>query len=633
MPYTAGDFDVIVVGAGHAGVEAALASARMGCNTLCLTINLDMVAFMPCNPSIGGPAKGHVVREIDALGGEMGRNIDKTYIQMRMLNTGKGPAVHALRAQADKFLYQHEMKKTMEETPLLSLRQGMVEELLLENQQCVGVRLKSGAEYRAKAVVLTTGTYLRGKIILGELMYSSGPNNQQPSVKLAEHLKEIGFHLVRFKTGTPPRVHRDSINFDKTEIQPGDVQPKFFSFETKQEVPNQIPCWLTYTSEVTHEIINDNLHRAPMFSGAIEGTGPRYCPSIEDKIVRFADKPKHQIFLEPEGRNTLEYYVQGLSTSMPEEVQLHILRSIPGLENVEMMRAGYAIEYDAMVPTQLWPSLETKLVPGLFTAGQINGTSGYEEAAGQGLMAGINAARKVQNKEPVILDRSQAYIGVLIDDLVTKGTQEPYRLLTSRAEYRLLLRHDNADLRLTDLGAEIGLISDDRYQSFLQKKALVEQELERLRLTKVRPEPHVQSVLQQIGTVLLNNAVDLLSLLRRPEVKYSHIEQFSPSSLELDADMKEQVEIQVKYSGYIEKQLQQVERLKKMEHKKIPDDIDYSIIHGIATEAKQKLSDIRPISIGQASRIPGVTPSDISILLVHIEHYHQVVGARFSVSS
>ncbi|MGG1550901.1 tRNA uridine-5-carboxymethylaminomethyl(34) synthesis enzyme MnmG [Paenibacillus ferrarius] len=628
MGYHAGDYDVIVIGAGHAGCEAALASARMGCQTLLLTINLDMVAFMPCNPSIGGPAKGHVVREIDALGGEMGRNIDKTYIQLRMLNTGKGPAVHALRAQADKFAYQHKMKETIEATPNLTLRQGMAEELIVEDGVCKGVVTKTGAQYMAKAVVLTTGTYLRGKVIMGELMYESGPNNQQPSVKLSHSLKDLGLELVRFKTGTPPRVHKDTIDFSKTEIQPGDDEPKFFSFETKSGSNEQLPCWLTYTSAETHQIINDNLHRAPMFSGAIEGTGPRYCPSIEDKIVRFSDKPKHQIFLEPEGYNTSEYYVQGLSTSMPEDVQLGILRSIPGLEKVEMMRTGYAIEYDAVVPTQLKPSLETKLVSGLFTAGQINGTSGYEEAAGQGIMAGINAARKVQNKEAVVLDRSEGYIGVLIDDLVTKGTSEPYRLLTSRAEYRLLLRHDNADLRLTPIGHEIGLISEERYAEFLNKKALVEQEIERLSTVKVRPEPEVQQLLESLESVTLTNSVPAISLLRRPEIEYKHIEQMTPSPLELDADMKEQVEIQVKYAGYIEKQSNQVERLRKMEKKKIPDDIEYADIHGIASEAKQKLSKIRPISIGQASRISGVTPSDISILLVYLEHYNRVTAAR-----
>lgn len=627
MSYQAGQYDVIVVGAGHAGCEAALASARMGCETLLLTINLDMVAFMPCNPSIGGPAKGHVVREIDALGGEMGRNIDKTFIQLRMLNTGKGPAVHALRAQADKFLYQHTMKQTIEDTDRLTLRQGMAEELIVEEGQCVGVRTKTGAEYRAKSIVVTTGTYLRGKVIMGELMYESGPNNQQPSVKLSESLRGLGFELVRFKTGTPPRVHKDTIDFDRTEIQPGDENPKFFSYETEYSDNEQLPCWLTYTSEETHKIINDNLHRAPMFSGQIEGTGPRYCPSIEDKIVRFADKPKHQIFLEPEGKNTSEYYVQGLSTSMPEDVQLAILRSIPGLERVEMMRTGYAIEYDAVVPTQLWPSLETKLVPGLFTAGQINGTSGYEEAAGQGIMAGINAARKALGKDPVVIDRSQGYIGVLIDDLVTKGTSEPYRLLTSRAEYRLLLRHDNADLRLSPLGYEIGLIPQARYERFLRKKALVEQEIERLKATKIRPE-EAQPMLEAAGSAPVSNTVDALSLLRRPEITFAHLETIVPSPLELTDEMKEQVEIQIKYTGYIEKQLQQVERLAKMEKKRIPEDIDYYDVQGLANEAKHNMSKIRPLSIGQASRISGVTPADLSILLVYLEHYNRVVAAR-----
>lgn len=605
MGYAAGNYEVIVVGAGHAGCEAALAAARMGCRTLMVTINLDMVAFMPCNPSIGGPAKGHVVREVDALGGEMGRNIDKTFIQMRMLNTGKGPAVHALRAQADKFSYQHTMKETMEKEPNLTMLQGMVEELIVEDGQCVGVITKTVAEYRAQAVVLTTGTYLRGKIIMGELMYESGPNNQQPSVRLSQNLKELGFELVRFKTGTPPRVHKDTIDFSQTEIQPGDEKPKFFSYETKESDNEQLPCWLTYTSEETHKIITDNLDRAPMFSGVIEGTGPRYCPSIEDKIVRFSDKPKHQIFLEPEGKNTSEYYVQGFSTSMPEEVQLKMLRSVPGLQNVQMMRTGYAIEYDAVVPTQLWPSLETKRLPGLFTAGQINGTSGYEEAAGQGIMAGINAARKVQGKEPVVLDRSQGYIGVLIDDLVTKGTNEPYRLLTSRAEYRLLLRHDNADLRLTPLGHDIGLISEERYARFLDKKEKVEQEIERLKSTKVRPTD-INPLLESIGSAPIQDGSNLLTILRRPEVSYAHIASLSPSEIELDEEMQEQVEIQIKYAGYIEKQLIHVEKLQKMEKKKIPETINYDDIQGLAIEARQKLTKIRPISIGQASRISGL---------------------------
>ncbi|NGM81937.1 tRNA uridine-5-carboxymethylaminomethyl(34) synthesis enzyme MnmG [Paenibacillus sp. 7124] len=627
MSYEGGSYDVIVIGAGHAGSEAALAAARMGCSTLMVTINLDMIAFMPCNPSIGGPAKGHVVREIDALGGEMGRNIDKTFIQLRMLNTGKGPAVHALRAQADKFLYQHTMKETMEKTPNLTLRQGMVERLVVENGECAGVITKTGTIYRSKSVILTTGTYLRGKVIMGETTYESGPNNQQPSVKLSENLRELGFELVRFKTGTPPRVHKDTIDFSKTEIQPGDEHPKFFSYETKSSDNEQLPCWLTYTSEETHSIINSNLHRAPMFTGIIEGTGPRYCPSIEDKVVRFSDKPKHQIFLEPEGKNTAEYYVQGLSTSLPEDVQLSILRSIPGLEKVEMMRNGYAIEYDAMVPTQLWPSLETKRLPGLFTAGQINGTSGYEEAAGQGIMAGINAARKVQGKDPVILDRSQGYIGVLIDDLVTKGTNEPYRLLTSRAEYRLLLRHDNADLRLTPVGYDIGLISEERYAAFVDKKQKVEQEIQRLQDTKVKPS-EVNAALEEKGSAPIVDGSNLLILMRRPEVDYTFVEQISPPQDLLDEEMKEQVEIQIKYAGYIEKQLQHVERLQKMEQKKLPDDIDYSDIHGLAIEARQKLAKIRPISIGQASRISGVTPADISILLVHLEHYNRVTAAK-----
>jgi tRNA uridine 5-carboxymethylaminomethyl modification enzyme len=629
MSYHAGDYDVIVIGAGHAGCEAALAAARMGCETLLLTINLDMVAFMPCNPSVGGPAKGHVVREIDALGGEMGRNIDKTFIQMRMLNTGKGPAVHALRAQADKFLYQHMMKETIEKQQNLTLRQGLVEELIVEDGICRGVVTKTGAEFVSKTVVLTTGTYLRGKVILGELMYESGPNNQQPAIKLSEALLRYGFQLARFKTGTPPRVHEDSIDFSKTEIQPGDDKPKYFSFETEYMAHSeqQLPCWLTYTSEETHKIINDNLHRSPLFSGLIEGTGPRYCPSIEDKIVRFADKSKHQIFLEPEGRNTKEYYVQGLSTSMPEDVQLNILRSIPGLEKVEMMRTGYAIEYDAIVPTQLWPSLETKVVQSLFTAGQINGTSGYEEAAGQGVMAGINAARKVQGADPIIIDRSKGYIGVMIDDLVTKGTNEPYRLLTSRAEYRLLLRHDNADLRLTPTGYEIGLIGEARYLKFVEKKQRVEAEIDRLKETKFRPDESVQAMLASRESTPLQNTVDGLTLLRRPELGYGDLESLAPSPIELTEDMKEQVEIQVKYTGYIEKQQLQVERMERMEKKRIPGNIDYDIIHGLAIEAKQKLGKIRPLSIGQASRISGVTPADLSILLVHLEHYNRVTAA------
>ncbi|EJQ45530.1 tRNA uridine 5-carboxymethylaminomethyl modification enzyme MnmG [Bacillus mycoides] len=619
MGYNAGSYDVIVIGAGHAGCEAGLAAARMGSKTLMLTINLDMVAFMPCNPSVGGPAKGIVVREIDALGGEMGRNIDKTHIQMRMLNTGKGPAVRALRAQADKFSYQHELKKTIEETPNLTLFQGLVERLIVEDGVCKGVITQAGAEYTAKTVVITTGTFLRGEIIMGDLKYSSGPNNQQPSITLSEHLEELGFDLVRFKTGTPPRVNSNTIDYSKTEIQPGDDKPRAFSFETTKFIMDQIPCWLTYTSTETHRLIDENLHRSAMYSGMIKGTGPRYCPSIEDKVVRFNDKPRHQIFLEPEGRNTQEVYVQGLSTSLPEDVQRDMLRTIPGLENVEMMRTGYAIEYDAIVPTQLWPTLETKNIKNLYTAGQINGTSGYEEAAGQGLMAGINAACRSLGKKEVILGRADAYIGVLIDDLVTKGTNEPYRLLTSRAEYRLLLRHDNADLRLTEVGREIGLIKEDRYERFTNKKLQIEQEKERLSSIIIKPRPEVQELIRNIGGSELKDGIRASDLLRRPEMTYEHIHLLVPSELELNDEITEQVEIQIKYEGYIEKSLQQVERMKKMENKKIPVDIDYDAISSLASEARQKLKDVRPLSMGQASRISGVNPADVSILLIYIE--------------
>ncbi|EJE2605988.1 tRNA uridine-5-carboxymethylaminomethyl(34) synthesis enzyme MnmG [Listeria monocytogenes] len=617
--YDAGTFDVIVVGAGHAGVEAGLASGRMGAKTLMLTINLDMVAFMPCNPSVGGPAKGVVVREIDALGGEMGRNTDKTYIQMRMLNTGKGPAVRALRAQADKWDYQHEMKHTIEKEENITLRQGLVDRLVIEDGVCKGVITNSGAIYYAKTVVITTGTFSRGEIIVGELRCSSGPNNQQPSVKLSEHLEELGFELRRFKTGTPPRVKSSTIDYSKTEEQPGDDHPRAFSFDTVEMLLDQLPCWLTYTNETTHEIIQANLHRSPMFTATKKGTGARYCPSIEDKIVRFSDKPRHQIFLEPEGKNTEEVYVQGLSTSLPEEVQREMLRTIPGLENVEMMRVGYAIEYDAVMPDQLWPSLETKLVEGLFTAGQINGTSGYEEAAGQGLMAGINAARKVFAKEPVILGRDQAYIGVLIDDLVTKGTEEPYRLLTSRAEYRLLLRHDNADLRLTEIGHEIGLISDERYERFLAKQSAIEAEKERLQKTRIKPTAEVQAMLKEIGSGELKDGILAADLLRRPEITYDKIAQIVSRETFVTDEIAEQVEIQIKYEGYIQKSNLQVEKMKRMEDKKIPENIDYDAISGLATEALEKLKKIEPLSIAQASRISGVNPADISILLVYIE--------------
>ncbi|MCM6812223.1 tRNA uridine-5-carboxymethylaminomethyl(34) synthesis enzyme MnmG [Pediococcus pentosaceus] len=622
--YEGREYDVIVVGAGHAGSEAALAAARMGNKTLLMTINLDMVAFMPCNPSIGGPAKGIVVREIDALGGEMGRNIDKTYVQMRMLNTGKGPAVRALRAQADKHAYHAEMKKTIEAEPNLTLRQGIVDDLIVEDGVCKGVITNTGARYQAKSVVLTLGTAARGKIIIGELQYSSGPNNSQAALELTKNLTEkYHFDLERFKTGTPPRVDGGTINYDETEEQPGDEVPNHFSFQTPDskyiELKNQLSCWLTYTNEKTHEIIRENLDRAPMFSGMIEGVGPRYCPSIEDKIVRFADKSRHQLFLEPEGRKTDEWYVQGLSTSMPEEVQQQILHSIKGLEEAEMMRPGYAIEYDVVAPYQLKNTLETKLVKNLYTAGQTNGTSGYEEAAGQGLIAGINAGRRVLGKEPLTLKRSDAYIGVMIDDLVTKGTKEPYRLLTSRAEYRLILRHDNADLRLTEVGHNLGLVSDEEYNAFLEKKQDIKDELQRLSEIRIKPS-QVQEFLESKDSNGLKDGVLASEFLRRPEVNYSDLLKFIDApEKDLDRRVIEQVEIETKYAGYIKKAQDRVDRLKRMEEKAIPDRIDYEAINGLATEGRQKLEKIRPTTIAQASRISGVTPADIAILSVYIQ--------------
>ncbi|KRK64123.1 tRNA uridine 5-carboxymethylaminomethyl modification enzyme GidA [Companilactobacillus tucceti DSM 20183] len=616
------NYDVIVVGAGHAGSEAALSAARMGQKTLLVTINLDMVAFMPCNPSLGGPAKGIVVREIDALGGEMGHNIDKTYIQMRMLNTGKGPAVRALRAQADKNMYHRMMKEVLEEEPNLTLRQGIVDKLIVEDGVCKGVVTATGARYHAKAVVLTAGTSSRGKIIIGELTYSSGPNNSIPSIKLSENLEENGFKLTRFKTGTPPRVNRDTIDFSKTEEQPGDKEPNHFSFDTpdSQYLKDQLSCWMTYTNSTTHQIIRENLDRAPMFSGVIKGVGPRYCPSIEDKIVRFADKPRHQIFLEPEGKDTEEYYVGDFSTSMPEEVQLKMVHSVAGLENAKLMRPGYAIEYDVIEPWQLKLNMETKVVKNLFTAGQMNGTSGYEEAAGQGIMAGINAALRAEGKEPFILHRDEAYIGVMIDDLVTKGTNEPYRLLTSRAEYRLILRHDNADLRLTDKGHDLGLISDERYDKFNKKREAIKKELQRLNRKMITPKM-AEPFMQSHNLKSLKDGILADHLLRRPEVHYEDIISMigDPEEGPVDRRVKEQVEIGIKYAGYIKKEQMKIERLKKMESKKIPDRIDYTKVPSLATEAVQKLSKINPETIAQASRISGVNPADIGILSVYIE--------------
>ena len=616
------NYDIIVVGAGHAGVEASLAASRMGCKTLLATINLEMLAFMPCNPSIGGSAKGIVVREIDALGGEMGKNIDKTYIQMKMLNTGKGPAVRALRAQADKALYAQTMKQTVEKQENLTLRQAMIDEILVEDGKVVGVRTATNQKFSAKSVVITTGTALRGEIILGELKYSSGPNNSLASVTLADNLRDLGLEIGRFKTGTPPRVKASSINYEETEIQPGDEQPNHFSFMSRDEdyITDQVPCWLTYTNTLSHDIINQNLHRAPMFSGIVKGVGPRYCPSIEDKIVRFADKERHQLFLEPEGRHTEEVYVQGLSTSLPEDVQVDLLRSIKGLENAEMMRTGYAIEYDIVLPHQLRATLETKVIAGLFTAGQTNGTSGYEEAAGQGLVAGINAALKVQGKPELILKRSDAYIGVMIDDLVTKGTLEPYRLLTSRAEYRLILRHDNADMRSTEIGYEIGLVDEERYAIFKKRQMQFENELERLDSIKLKPVSETNKRIQELGFKPLTDALTAKEFMRRPQITYAVATDFVGCTDEpLDSKVIELLETEIKYEGYIKKALDQVAKMKRMEEKRIPPHIDWDDIDSIATEARQKFKKINPETLGQASRISGVNPADISILMVYLE--------------
>lgn len=619
MIYLGGEYDVLVIGAGHAGCEAALAAARMGCNTLLLTINLDAVALMPCNPAIGGPAKGHLVREVDALGGQMGRTIDQTKIQIRMLNTAKGPAVYALRAQADKWLYQQAMRLVLEGTANLHLQQAMVESLLVKEGRVCGVVTQNGASYRAGAVVLTAGTYLRGSIILGNVQYSGGPNGQQASSQLSASLQLLGLELLRFKTGTPPRVHRDTIDFSRTSIQPGDEEALFFSFAETAEKTVQLPCWLTHTTAETHAIIEENLHRSPLYGGEIKGVGPRYCPSIEDKVVRFSQRSSHQVFLEPEGRNTAEYYVQGMSTSLPEDVQLKMLRTIPGLEQVKMMRPGYAIEYDCLNPLQLSPALEVKKIGGLFSAGQINGSSGYEEAAAQGIVAGINAALLVQGKEALVVDRSEAYIGVLIDDLVTKGTLEPYRIMTSRAEYRLLLRQDNADLRLTPKGYKVGLISPERYLRFEQKYHAVEQEKERLAKINLSANHQLNTVLASLGSSPLTGSAWAIQLLKRPEITYAKLLLLLQEVSQLSREVAEQVEIQLKYEGYIVKQQQQINRYRKMESKLLPEDGHYWELEALSREAAEKLAKIRPRSLGQASRISGVSPADIAVLLVWLE--------------